>query len=148
MNCCETMIFSDLDFPKTPENRIGMLFWRMHRCARIIFSLSFHLGTMTPQECVDFLIDRVGHERKNATAEVRRSFEGSYPPLYQIAYMIGALQFRALAEELVGSGKMTRKEFHDAVLRQNRIPVEMLRARLTNQELSRDFKSTWRFGGN
>jgi uncharacterized protein (DUF885 family) len=135
----------DLDFPKTPENRIGMLFWRMHRCARIIFSLSFHLGTMTPEECVDFLVDRVGHERKNATAEVRRSFEGSYPPLYQIAYMIGALQFRALAEELVGSGRMTYREFHDAVLRQNRIPVEMLRARLTNQDLSREFKSSWRF---
>jgi len=135
----------DLDFPKTPENRIGMLFWRMHRCARIIFSLSFHLGTMTPQECVDFLVDRVGHERKNATAEVRRSFEGSYPPLYQIAYMIGALQFRALAEELIDSGRLTRKEFHDAVLRQNRIPVEMLRARLVNQDLERDFKSSWRF---
>jgi hypothetical protein len=27
---------------------------------------------------------------------VRRSFNGSYPPLYQIAYMIGGLQFRAL----------------------------------------------------
>ena len=37
------MLFWDLNFPKTPENRIGMLFWRMHRCARIIFSLSFHL---------------------------------------------------------------------------------------------------------
>src|SRR5207245_1727523 len=34
------LLFWDLKFPKTPENRIGMLFWRMHRCARIIFSLS------------------------------------------------------------------------------------------------------------
>src|SRR5207302_1917313 len=42
------MLFWDLKFPKTPENRIGMLFWRMHRCARIIFSLSFHLEKMTP----------------------------------------------------------------------------------------------------
>ncbi len=30
-------------FAKTPEDKIGMLFWRSHRCARIIFSLSFHL---------------------------------------------------------------------------------------------------------
>ncbi|HET9533656.1 MAG TPA: DUF885 family protein, partial [Blastocatellia bacterium] len=41
----------DMNFAKTPENRIGMLFWRMHRCARIIFSLGFHLEQMTPQEC-------------------------------------------------------------------------------------------------
>lgn len=30
---------------------------------------------------------------------------GSYPPLHQAAYMLGALQFRALHQELVGSGR-------------------------------------------
>lgn len=42
---------------------------------------------------------------------------GSYPPLHQAAYMLGALQFRALHQELVGSGRMTDREFHDAILR-------------------------------
>ena len=63
----------DMGFPRTPEERVGMLFWRAHRCARIIFSLKFHLGQMTAQQAIDFLVDRVGHERRNATAEVRRS---------------------------------------------------------------------------
>jgi uncharacterized protein (DUF885 family) len=67
-----------MKFPKTPEDRIGFLFWRSHRCARIIFSLSFHLEKMTPQECIDLLVNRVGHEVDNATAEVRRSFNGTY----------------------------------------------------------------------
>jgi hypothetical protein len=71
------MLLWDLDFPLSPEDKVGMLFWRMHRAARIIFSLNFHLGVMTPQECIDFLVDRVGHERATATAEVRRSFEGA-----------------------------------------------------------------------
>ena len=31
------LLLWDLNFAKTPENKIGMLFWRMHRCARIIF---------------------------------------------------------------------------------------------------------------
>ena len=35
------MLLWDLGFPATPENRVGVLFWRMHRCARIIFSLEF-----------------------------------------------------------------------------------------------------------
>ena len=56
----------DIGFHDTPEKKIGALFWRMHRCARIIFSLKFHMGEWSPQECVDFLVDRVGFERDNA----------------------------------------------------------------------------------
>jgi uncharacterized protein (DUF885 family) len=141
------LLFWDMNFPRTPENRIGMLFWHMHRCARIIFSMSFHLEQMTPQQCIDFLVDRVGHERDNATAEVRRSFEGSYGPLYQIAYLTGALQFRALHHELVDSGKMTNRAFHDRILKEGRIPVEMLRAIMTDQPLSPEFKANWKFYG-
>ncbi len=137
----------DMGFQKTPEDRIGALFWRMHRCARIIFSLNFHLEKMTPLECVDFLVDRVGHERDNAMGEVRRSFSGDYGPLYQIAYMMGGLQFYNLHRDLVDSKKMTNKQFHDAILHEGPIPVEMVRAILTNQKLSKDFKSNWRFYG-
>jgi hypothetical protein len=140
------MLLWDQGFTKTPEDRIGALFWRMHRCARIIFSLSFHLGKMTAQECVDFLVNRVGFERENAAGEVRRSFEsGYYGPLYQVAYMLGALQFRALHKELVDSGKMSNREFHDAILKMNAIPVEMVRASLTKQPLDAGFVSNWKF---
>jgi uncharacterized protein (DUF885 family) len=139
------MLLWDLGFPRSAEDRVGMLFWRMHRSARIIFSLRFHLGTMTPQEAIDFLVDRVGHERANATAEVRRSFNGSYPPLYQIAYMIGGLQFRALHRDLVPSGRMTNRAFHDTILQGGSMPVELVRARLLEQRLPRDFRPAWRF---
>jgi uncharacterized protein (DUF885 family) len=139
------MLLWDLGFPRTPEEKIGMLFWRSHRAARIIFSLRFHLGTMTPQEAVDFLVDRVGHERANAEAEVRRSFNGSYPPLYQAGYMLGGLQFRALRQALVGSGQMTDREFHDAILQGGPMPVEMVRARLLNLPLPGDYRASWRF---
>lgn len=42
---------------------------------------------------------------------------------------------------------MTHRAFHDAVLKENRIPIEMLRAILTRQPLARDFVSTWKFYG-
>ena len=141
------MLLWDMNFAKSPENRIGMLFWRMHRSARIMFSLGFHLEQMTPQQCVDLLVNRVGHEVDNATAEVRRSFNGTYGPLYQCAYLLGGLQFRSLHKDLVESGKMTNRQFHDAILKENRIPVEMVRAILTNQNLPRDFRSSWKFYG-
>jgi uncharacterized protein (DUF885 family) len=142
------LLLWDLEFAKSPENRVGMLFWRMHRCARIIFSLGFHLEKMTPEECIDLLVNRVGHERENATAEVRRSFAGSYGPLYQAAYLLGGLQFYALRREMVDSGKMTHRAFHDAILVENRIPVEMVRAILSRQKLTRGFGSSWRFYGS
>ncbi|WP_162055114.1 DUF885 family protein [Pontibacter pamirensis] len=139
------MLLWDQGFPRSAEDRIGMLFWRMHRCARIIFSLNYHLGKWTPQESIDFLVERVGHERANAEGEVRRSFEGRYSPLYQVAYMMGGLQFYALQKELVGSGKMTNKQFHDAVLHQNSLPVEMVRAILTDQQLPKNYQTSWKF---
>jgi uncharacterized protein (DUF885 family) len=100
---------------------------------------------MNAQECIDFLVDRVGHERANAAAEVRRSFATEDGPLYQCAYMVGALQFRALQRELVGSGKMTLQEFHDAVLRQGPMPVEMLRLALSGQPPAPGYRTNWRF---
>jgi hypothetical protein len=135
----------DLGFHKTPEERIGALFWHMHRCARIIFSLSFHLGRMTPRECIDLLVNRVGFERENATGEVRRSSGGGYGPLYQAAYLPGGIQIYSLQKEMVGPGKMTAHQFHDAILKEGSIPVEMIRAALTGQKLTRDYKTTWKF---
>ncbi len=139
------MILWDMNFPQSPEDKVGMLFWRMHRCARIIFSLNYHLGKWTPQQCIDFLVDRVGHERANAEGEVRRSFVGGYEPLYQLAYMTGAFQFYALKKDLVDSGKMTYKQFHDTIMQQNSMPVEMIRAVMTNRKLTREYKTNWRF---
>jgi uncharacterized protein (DUF885 family) len=142
------LLLYEMKFQRTPEDRVGALFWRMHRCARIIFSLSFHLGKMTPEECINLLVDRVGHERENAAGEVRRSFGGSYSPLYQAAYLLGGMQLYALHKELVVSGKMSNRQFHDAVLKENRVPIELIRAALTNQKLTRDFTTTWKFYGD
>lgn len=139
------MALWDKNFARSPEDKVGMLFWRMHRAARIIVTLKFHLGQMTPQQMVDFLVDRVGHEKLGATSEVRRFISGDYNPLYQCGYMMGGLQLRALAKEIVSSGKMTEKQFNDAVLHCGTMPVEMIRAALLQTPLTRDSKPAWKF---
>jgi uncharacterized protein (DUF885 family) len=141
------MFLWDHGFHATPEDKVGALVWRMHRSARIIFSLSFHLGRMTPEQAVDFLVEKVGFERANAEAEVRRSFNGSYGPLYQMAYMTGGLQIRALYKEIVGAGKMTDRQFHDAILQGGPMPIEMVRARLLDTPLKRGYATQWKFAG-
>ena len=139
------MLLWNLDFPRSAEDRVGMLFWRNHRAARIIFSLRYHLGDMSAQEAVDFLVEEVGHERANAEAEVRRSIIGTYPPLYQAAYMLGGLQFRALHNELVENGDLSNRTFHDRILKGGRMPVELVRARLRGTLLPKDYTPNWRF---
>jgi uncharacterized protein (DUF885 family) len=135
----------DKGYGATPEDRVGMLFWRMHRAARIIVSLKFHLGQMTPKEMADFIVERVGHERSGAMSEVRRFIGGNYSPLYQCGYMIGGLQLRALRQEVLALGRLTEKQFHDAVLASGPIPIEFVRAGLLERPLTRESRAAWRF---
>ena len=61
--------------------------------------------------------------------------------------MLGGLQMRALRQEFVESQRMTEKAFHDQVLQQNSIPLELVRASLQGQPLPREFPVQWRFYG-
>ena len=40
---------------------------------------------------------------------------------------------------------MSFKQFNDAIIKENCMPVELTRAILTNQKLKRDFTTSWRF---
>jgi hypothetical protein len=42
---------------------------------------------------------------------------------------------------------MSEREFHDAFLQENCMPIAMLRALLTDTPLTRDFHAEWRFLG-
>jgi hypothetical protein len=140
--------FYDLGFARTPEEKLGFLFWRMMRCARIVFSLNYHLGNWSGHECVDYLVNRIDSERENAAAEVTRSFNGSYAPLYQAGYLLGALQFRSLHHDLVDSKQMTEAQFHDAVLQQPQMPVGLVKLALTKDKLTADMPVGWKFYGD
>ncbi|MFG0255751.1 MAG: DUF885 family protein, partial [Rhodopirellula sp. JB053] len=139
----EFLLYED-GFPQSPEERLGFLVWRAHRYARIIFSLRFHLGQMSPDQCVDFLVDNVGFDRINAEAEVRRSVGPSYPPLYQAAYMVGAMQLLTLKDRYVATGKPA-KTFHDEVMRQSSLPISLLEAIVLDQTIEQDNPPLWRF---
>jgi uncharacterized protein (DUF885 family) len=106
------------------------------------------MGRWSPQDCIDFLVNEVGHERDNATAEVRRSFAGNYGPLYQMAYLVGGLQIRGIRKELVESGLMTEKAFHDEIMRQGSMPIAYLRLALLKTPLRPDTVVDWPFYGD
>ena len=114
--------------------------------------LNTHAISKLPVAAVLYCSDRSGIKSKGfctifplLTGKVRRSFNGSYPPLYQAGYMLGAMQLRALYAQQVTSGKMPEREFHDTILRGGPMPSEMVRALLTKENLPRDFKPSWHF---
>ena len=76
---------------------------------------------------------------------MRRSFTGGYGPLYQLAYMTGALQMYALHHEMVVKGGMNEKKFNDTYLHEGNMPIEMLRAIMLNKKLSENFVANWKF---
>jgi hypothetical protein len=139
------LLLWELGFAKTPQDRIGMLFWRMHRGARVVFSLGYHCGKITAQQCVEMLVADVGHERANAEAEVRRSFGGEYDPLYQCAYLIGGKQVHSLYHSMVDGKKMTSCQFHDIMLRENCMPIGLLRTLVTGKQFADSSCDNWRF---
>jgi hypothetical protein len=49
-----------------------------------------------------------------------------------------------LHQELVGSGKMSNRAFHDAMYREGDITVELPRLALNGQEVSRDYQTSWK----
>ena len=106
-----------------------------------------HMGRWSPQEAIDFLVERVNFERENAIAEVRRSFDPSagYSALYQAAYLLGGLQLRGLRRELVDSGRMSEKEFHDKLVIQGSMPIALHRLAIMPEALRRDMRIDWRF---
>ena len=61
--------------------------------------------------------------------------------------MMGALEIRSLMKELVDSKKMTLKQFNDAFLHEGEMPIEMMRAALTGQALTRNYSASWKFYG-
>ena len=132
-------------YARTPEERVGMLFWRMHRAARIVVSLKFHLGEMAPEEMIQYLMDRVGHERLGATNEVRRYISDGYSPLYQCGYLIGGLQLRALREEVLARKLMSEREFHDRLLTYGAIPIALIRADMLAEGGMTGTAPEWKF---
>ena len=64
------LLLYDMGFHDTPEEKVGALFWRMHRCARIIFSLKFHIGRVVAAG--EHRLPRRRASATNATTRRRR----------------------------------------------------------------------------
>jgi uncharacterized protein (DUF885 family) len=128
VHCEQT--FDEHGFFRTPVERIGHLFWRLLRAARIVVSTKYHLNEMSAPQMVDFMVENAGLERSAAQAEVDRYM--TYSPLYQCAYLYGCKQIHDLREECrkAWGARFTELDFNRAVLEQGSLPIKYVREAL------------------
>jgi uncharacterized protein (DUF885 family) len=129
---CEQMM-RDAGFDDAPERQLMMHTDAIWRACRIILDIRLHRAEMSLDEAVDFLVEKTGFERPNATAEVNRY---TYTPTYQLSYLLGkVLLLRLRADEQVRLGAdFSLKRFHDRLLREGSLPISFQRRLLRTGE--------------
>ena len=128
---CEELMFEQ-GFLKGDDVRLTQLRNRLWRAARVIIDLGLHTGTMTFEEGVRLLVDKVRFERYAAELEV-----GMYArrPTMVLGYLIGMMEIadmRAAYEKKFGK-PATPKVFFDKLLRIGSLPPSLVRAELLGE---------------
>ncbi len=113
----------------TPARDMGRLSYEMWRAARLVVDTGIHAFGWSRQRAVDFMLDNTALSPANIDAEVNRYITN---PGQAHAYKIGELRIRALrtrAEQALGP-RFDLRRFHDAVLGQGAVPLDVLEAQI------------------
>lgn len=109
----------------TPEKDMGRLSYEMWRASRLVVDTGLHAKGWSKDQAVRFMTDNTALSAANIDAEVNRYISW---PGQALAYKTGELKIRELrtrAERELGA-KFDLRRFHDAVLGQGAVPMDVL----------------------
>jgi uncharacterized protein (DUF885 family) len=109
----------------TPAKRMGQLSYQMWRAARLVVDTGIHAKGWDKARAVAFMKENSALSDANIDAEVNRYISW---PGQALGYMIGNIRIRELrakAEKALGP-KFDLRRFHDAVLLQGSVPLDVL----------------------
>ena len=113
-------------FYKDPYSNFGRLTYEMWRACRLVVDTGIHAMGWSRQQAIDYMMENTSLSPHNITTEVDRYITW---PGQALAYKIGELSITALrreAEKSLGE-KFDLRAFHDIVLGNGALPVDMLR---------------------
>jgi uncharacterized protein (DUF885 family) len=113
----------------TPARQMGRLSYEMWRASRLVVDTGIHAKGWTKARAVEFMLDNTALSAANIDAEVNRYITWTGQAL---AYKVGELKIRELrarAEEALGA-EFDLRAFHDAVLENGAIPLNVLEERI------------------
>ena len=109
----------------TPEKNMGRLSYEMWRACRLVVDTGLHAKGWSKAQAIAFMRANTALTDANIEAEVNRYISW---PGQALGYKIGELRIRALrarAEAALGT-KFDLSAFHDAVLGQGAVPLDVL----------------------
>jgi uncharacterized protein (DUF885 family) len=113
----------------TPEKEMGRLSYEMWRACRLVVDTGIHAKGWTKEQAVQFMLDNTALSAANIDAEVNRYISW---PGQALGYKLGEIKIRELrarAEKALGV-EFDVKRFHDAVLEQGAVPLDVLDAQI------------------
>jgi uncharacterized protein (DUF885 family) len=113
----------------TPARKMGQLSYQMWRAARLVVDTGIHSKGWDKARAVAFMREYTALSDANIDAEVNRYISW---PGQALGYKIGELKIRELrarAEKALGA-KFDLRRFHDAVLLQGSVPLDVLEAQV------------------
>jgi uncharacterized protein (DUF885 family) len=113
---------SQLGVYRDPYHRFGQLVAERFRAVRLVVDTGIHEMGWTREQAVEYFNQ---HAPEESLAEIDRYISW---PAQALSYKMGQLRIRALrdeAEKTLGP-KFDIREFHDAVLRDGRLPLDLL----------------------
>jgi uncharacterized protein (DUF885 family) len=126
----------ELGLYKDPYQYFGMLSSELHRAIRLVVDVGIHAKGWTREEAIDYFIKNSPKSKAIIEVEVERYMA---LPGQALSYKIGQLkiiELRQKAEKTL-SKKFNIKEFHNIILEQGCIPMQLLEERVNNWILSK-----------
>jgi uncharacterized protein (DUF885 family) len=122
-------LVAEMGLYDTPYERFGMLSMEMWRACRLVMDVGLHARGFTRDQALACLRDNTALSEKNMQNEVDRYIAW---PGQALGYKIGELkimELRRRAEKALGE-KFDLRAFHDAVLDEGAMPLEILEQRI------------------
>jgi len=112
-----------------PLELMGRYQYELWRACRLVIDTGLHAKGWTRQQATRYFVEECGMGEAGANSEVLRYMVW---PGQALAYKIGELtilELRAKAEKRLGQ-RFDLRAFHDAILEQGHLPLDMLRPRM------------------
>jgi len=117
----------ELGMYKDPYSKFGQLTYEMWRAVRLVVDTGMHMMGWSRQQAIDFFRENTSKTDQDITVEVDRYIVW---PGQALAYKIGQMKIRELRTEAEKElrSKFNVRTFHDAVLEQGAVPLDLLQA--------------------
>ena len=114
-----------------PFGDLGRLNAELFRAVRLVVDTGIHVKRWTREQAIDYMRGKTAMGEKEVTAEIERYIVS---PGQACAYKIGMLkiqELRAKAQQELGP-KFDQREFHDVVLKDGALPLDILEEQVAN----------------